>query len=92
MVLGGGCRKRIYYSGGVAKEQVFLWKAIHACEEKGMQQERLSIHPYRGIVHTYRWLDVLSTIPDDQNTLTRQSADTNNAPRDPLLVPVTHPV
>ena len=47
------------------------------------------MHTYRGILRTYRWSDVLSTIPDDQNTLTRQSADTNNVPREPLLGPVT---
>ena len=27
--------------------------------------------------------------PYDQNNLTRQSADANNAPRDPLLGPIT---
>ena len=44
----------------------------------------------RGIVRTYRWSDGLSTIPDNQNTLTRQYANTNDAPRDPLHGPVTH--
>ena len=47
------------------------------------------MHPYRGIVCTYRRLDILYRIPDDQNTLTHQSADTNNAPRDPLHGPIT---
>ena len=46
------------------------------------------MHPDRGIVRTYISLDGLSTILDDQNTLTHQSADTNNAPRDPLNGPV----
>ena len=47
------------------------------------------MHPERGIVRTYRRLDGLSTRPDDQNTLTCQSADTNYAPRGPLHGPVT---
>ena len=47
------------------------------------------MHPDRGIVRTYIWSDGLSTRPDNQNTFTRQSADTNNAPRDPLHGPVT---
>ena len=41
------------------------------------------MHPYRGILHKYRRLDGLSTRPYDQNTLTHQSTDTNDAPRDP---------
>ena len=47
------------------------------------------MHPERGIVRTYRQSDGLSMITDDQNTLTRQSPNTNDAPRDPLLGPVT---
>ena len=47
------------------------------------------MHPYRGIVYTYIRSYGISTIPDDQNTLTLQSADIKNAPRDPLLGPVT---
>ena len=47
------------------------------------------MHPERVIVLTYRRLDNISKRQDDQNTLTRQSADTNNAPRDLLLVPIT---
>ena len=47
------------------------------------------MHQDRVIVHIYRHPDGLSTIPDDQTTLTRQSADTNDAPRDPLHGPVT---
>ena len=43
----------------------------------------------RGIVSTYRRSDGLSTIPDNQNILIHQSADTNNAPRDPPHCPVT---
>ena len=50
------------------------------------------MQPDRGIVCTYRRSDNPSTIPDDQNTLTRQSSDTDDAPRDPLHVPVTDPV
>ena len=42
------------------------------------------MHLDRGIVHTYRWSDGLSTRPDDQKTFTRQSTDTNGAPKDPL--------
>ena len=49
------------------------------------------MHPDRLIVHTYRQLDVLSTILDDHTTLTRQSTDTTYAHRDPLFVPVTPP-
>ena len=58
-------------------------------QKNGMQQERLTVHPDRGIVRTYRHSDGLSTIPYDPNTLTPQSAVTNDAPRDPLLGPVT---
>ena len=46
------------------------------------------MHPYIGIVRTYRRSEDLSTRPDDQNTLTRQSSDTNDAPRDPLHDPI----
>ena len=52
----------------------------------------LSMHPDRVIARTDRRSDVLSTRPDYQNTLTCQSADTNDAPRDPLHGPVTHPL
>ena len=45
--------------------------------------------PDRGIVHTYRQSDSLSTRPDDQNNLTCQSANTNNPPEDSLHFPVT---
>ena len=38
----------------------------------------------RGIVPTYRRSYSLSTWPDDQNSLTLQYDDTNNAYRDPL--------
>ena len=41
------------------------------------------MHQYRGIVCTYIRSDSLSTRPYNQNTLTCQSADTTNAPRDP---------
>ena len=47
------------------------------------------MYPDRGIVRTYRLSDGLSTRPDDQNTLTRQSVDKINGPRDPRHVPVT---
>ena len=47
------------------------------------------MHPGRGKVPTYRQSGGLSTRPDDQNTLTRQSTNTNNSPRDPLRGPVT---
>ena len=47
------------------------------------------MHPYRGIVRTYRRSGGLSKRPDYQSKLTRQSSDTNDAPRDPLLGPVT---
>ena len=47
------------------------------------------MHPDRGILHTYRRSDGLSTRPDNHNTFTRQSADTNEFPRDPLHGPVT---
>ena len=35
-----------------------------------------------------RWPDDISTRPDDLNILTRQSADMNNAPREPFHGPV----
>ena len=44
----------------------------------------------RGIVCKYRLSDGLSMISDDQNTLTRQSADVNDAPREPLHSPITY--
>ena len=47
------------------------------------------MNPYRVIVHINIRSDDLSTLPDGPNTLTRQSASTNNVPRDPLLGPVT---
>ena len=43
------------------------------------------MHPYRVIVSNHRRSDGLSTIPDEQNTLTCLSADMNDAPKDPLL-------
>ena len=48
------------------------------------------MHPDRGIARTYRRSDGLSKRPDDHNTLTRQSADTNDAPKDPLHGPIVH--
>ena len=48
------------------------------------------MHPNIGIVCTFIRSDGLSMRLDDQNTLTCQSADTNDPPpRDPLHVPVT---
>ena len=47
------------------------------------------MHPYRGIVRTHIRSEGLSMIPDDSNTLTRQSNGMNNAPRDLLQVPAT---
>ena len=47
------------------------------------------IHPYRGMVRMYIQLDGISTILDDQNTLTRQSVDANDTLRDPFHGPVT---
>ena len=43
------------------------------------------MHPDIGIVRMYRRSDSISTRPEDQNTLTHQSAATNDVPRDPLL-------
>ena len=42
------------------------------------------------VVLMYRGSDVLSTRADNQNTLTRQSANMNNAPRDPLYGIITY--
>ena len=47
------------------------------------------MQPDRGIVRMDRRSDGLSTIPDNPKNLTCQYSITNNAPRDPLLVPVT---
>ena len=47
------------------------------------------MHPDRVIVQTDSQSESISTRPDDQKTLTRQSAGTTNPPRDPLHVPVT---
>ena len=48
------------------------------------------MHPDRVIVRTYTRPDGLSTRPDYQNTLTRQSVNTNNAPRDPASASPLH--
>ena len=47
------------------------------------------MYPYREMVRTYRCLYGLSTRLDDPETLTSQSTGTNNAPRDPICVPIT---
>ena len=47
------------------------------------------MHLHRGILRMYRQSYGLSMVPDDQNTLTCQSADKNDSPRDPLLFPIT---
>ena len=46
------------------------------------------MHPDRGIVRTYKRSVIISPRPDVKKTLTCQSANTNNAPRDPLHGPV----
>ena len=43
------------------------------------------MQPDKGIVNTCRCSDRLSTIPEDHKTPTHQSADTDNAPREPLF-------
>ena len=48
------------------------------------------MHPHQGIVHTKKWSDGLYTILDEPNTLTCQSAATNDTPRDPLYGSVTN--
>ena len=47
------------------------------------------MNPDRWIVRTHRRSDSITTISDEHNTLTCQSADTNDAPRDPHHGPVT---
>ena len=47
--------------------------------------------PDRGIVCLHRRSDGISTIPEDPNTLTRQSASMNNAPREPPPHPASRP-
>ena len=47
------------------------------------------MQPDRGTVRMDKRSGGLSTRPDDLNTLTCQSSDTNNTPRDLLLGPVT---
>ena len=49
-----------------------------------MQRYRLSMHPERGILCTYRSFYSLYTRPDDPSTLTCQSDYRKSAPRDPL--------
>ena len=46
------------------------------------------MHPDIVIVRTYSRSDILSTIPNDKNIITRQSDNTNDAPRDPLHDPI----
>ena len=48
------------------------------------------MHPDREIFRMDRRSDGLSMIPYDPNTLIIQSSGTNDAPRDPLLIPVTY--
>ena len=55
----------------------------------GLRQERLSVHPDRGIVRTDRLSDDLSTRPDKLNTLIHQSPSTDDSLREPLHYPVT---
>ena len=69
-------------SGGAAKPKVFLWKASHDWELRGIQQEIMYMHPDIEIVRTYRQSKGLSMRPDDRNTLTCQSANRSEAPRD----------
>ena len=47
------------------------------------------MHPYRGIVCTYKCSDGRATRPDEQKHFPRQSAGTNYAPSDPLYGPIT---
>ena len=47
------------------------------------------MQPDRVIVLTYRRSDSISSRPEDQNTLTHQSADMNDDPPDLIHVPVT---
>ena len=46
------------------------------------------MHLDRVIVCTDIWYDGIHTRPDDPNTLTHQSSATNDAPRNPLYVPI----
>ena len=46
------------------------------------------MHPEILIVQTYTQSDGLSTGTEISKTLTNQSTDTNNAPRDPIPFPV----
>ena len=48
------------------------------------------MHPEIVIVCTYRQGDGVSTIPDNPDTLTRQSAAMDNDPRDLLHGPITN--
>ena len=47
------------------------------------------MYPDREILRTNRWSYGLSKRPNDHNNLNLQFNDTNDAPRDPLHVPVT---
>ena len=47
------------------------------------------MHPEMGILSTYRQSDGLSTRLEDQNTLTNQSSNNNDSPRDPLHGSIT---
>ena len=49
------------------------------------------MNPYRSIVRTYRRLDSLFTRPDNHKTLTCQSSDKNDAPRNLSLDPLQDP-
>ena len=47
------------------------------------------MHPYRGLVRIYIWSDILSVPPDDSNTLSRQSAGTNDTIRELIRGTIT---
>ena len=81
VVPGGGCRKGIFlqwrhltsYLSIIGQSCLRIKKDVTGASVHATTQRNSSYAP----------------ITDDQNTPTCQSADTNDAPRDPLHVPVT---
>ena len=81
VVPSGGCRKGIFLQCRYLTSYLSIIGQSYL--RRKMDVTGASVHATRQRNSTY------APITDDQNTPTRQSDDTNDAPRDPLHVPVT---
>ena len=80
IILQGGQLKRRFYCGNpvMPEDKRVCNRSVYPCIQTV-------------IVCTYRRSYGLYTRLDDQNTLTRQSVDTKDSPRNPLRGPITSP-